>query len=102
MSVMATANLTRDEIGRPKLPAADIQVNAGVPPASTSAAPKMVDVEGALVPEVPADLASTGVDESVLCNLALKLANTMPQFSTEWAARELKLPLQLAEQLYWK
>jgi hypothetical protein len=66
------------------------------------AVPQMISAGNRFLPEAPPDLESTGVATSVLSNLALKLANTTPQFTTDWAARELKLPLQLVEQLYWQ
>jgi hypothetical protein len=43
-------------------------------------------------PAAPKDLRGTGLDLSVVSHLALKTAYTVPQFTTEWAARRLHLP----------
>jgi hypothetical protein len=40
-------------------------------------------------------LRETGLDPVVVSNLALKTAYTVPQFTTEWAARRLHLPQQV-------
>src|SRR5262245_5195381 len=44
------------------------------------------------VPAAPKDLSATGLDPAVVSHLALKAAYTVPQFTTEWAARRLHLP----------
>lgn len=59
----------------------------------------MLDVGGMLVPPASATIGDTGIDQEVLANLALKMAYTVPRFSTEWAAQKLCLPLQLAAEL---
>jgi hypothetical protein len=64
--------------------------------------PNMIQLGGELAPEAPAQIDGLGLDFSVLSNLALKLASTVPQFKTDWAAQELRLPLQIAEQIYWQ
>jgi hypothetical protein len=38
------------------------------------------------------ELRDTGLEPAVVSNLALKTAYTVPQFTTEWAARQLHLP----------
>jgi|GEM_PF-2687284 len=43
-------------------------------------------------PAAPKDLRGTGLDPLVARNLALKTAYTVPQFTTECAARRLHLP----------
>jgi hypothetical protein len=43
-------------------------------------------------PAAPGDLRGTGLDPLVVSHLALKAAYTVPQFTTEWAARRLHLP----------
>lgn len=57
--------------------------------------------EGQLVPPVPENPQQTGVSETVLRDIALKLASTVPRFDTQWAAERLHLPLQLTEHVYW-
>ena len=43
-------------------------------------------------PTAPKDLRGTGLGPLVVRNLLLKTAYTVPQFTTEWAARRLHLP----------
>lgn len=71
-------------------------------PASPPKARAAAESAASTAPAAPEELSQTGIDTSVLLNLAIKLANTTPQFNTDWAARELCLPLQLVEQLFWK
>lgn len=54
--------------------------------------PAMIAIGEELAPAAPKDLRSTGLDPMVVSNLALKTAYTVPQFTTEWAARRLHLP----------
>ena len=50
-------------------------------------------------PDAPVRLDDCGVAPEVLANLALKLAYTVPRFSSEWAARKLCLPLPIVSEL---
>src|SRR5438034_507476 len=61
--------------------------------------PKIVWADDAPAPAAPVSLSDTGVERSVLVDLALKTAFTVPQFNTEWAARQLRLPQHLAAEL---
>jgi predicted ATPase with chaperone activity len=45
------------------------------------------------------DLDDTGVDSATLHGLAIKLAYTVPHLSTEWATRQLRLPLPVVQLL---
>lgn len=63
------------------------------------ASPPLIDQEGALAPEAPRDLASTGVDPVFLAELALKLTHTVPQCTTRWVCEEICLPLPMTEDL---
>jgi hypothetical protein len=54
--------------------------------------PAMIAIGEELAPAAPTDLRATGLDSLVVSHLALKTAYTVPQFSTEWAARRLHLP----------
>ena len=47
-------------------------------------------------PTAPTDLRGTGLDPLVVSHLALKTAYTVPQLTTEWAARQLHLPQSVA------
>jgi hypothetical protein len=58
--------------------------------------------EFADAPLAPATPEETGVDPSILLDLALKLANTTPRLTSEWAAEQLRLPLAVVEQLFWR
>jgi predicted ATPase with chaperone activity len=53
-------------------------------------------------PPAPVTPEDTGVDTSILQDLALKLANTTPRLTTEWASEQLKLPISVVERLFWQ
>jgi hypothetical protein len=53
-------------------------------------------------PAAPEELHQTGVEREVLVDLTLKLGSHVSSFTTEWAARELRLPLHLTEELCWQ
>src|SRR5215208_2305191 len=59
-------------------------------------------MERADAPPAPTTPEDTGVDPAILLDLALKLANTTPRLTTEWAAEQLRLPIALVEQLFWR
>lgn len=59
----------------------------------------LADVAGVGMPPAPTTMDELGVDKQVVLNLALKLAYTMPRFSTRWASQRLCLPLQLTGEL---
>jgi len=44
----------------------------------------------------------TGVDSQVLQGIVIKLAASVPTFSTQWAVRKLKLSVQIIEELCWQ
>jgi predicted ATPase with chaperone activity len=52
-----------------------------------------------LAPKAPANVLEAGIDPSHLTDLALKVALTVPQFTAEWAADRMKLPVNLVESL---
>ena len=54
--------------------------------------PRLVPAGDGVAPAAPLDVAETGVSRATLCQLALKLACTIPRFTTEWAAQQLRLP----------
>ncbi|MDB4749616.1 hypothetical protein OAF83_01805 [Rubripirellula sp.] len=54
------------------------------------------------VPPVPESISELGIADSLVHDLALKLASTVPQFDTKWGAERLHLPVQLAEKVFWK
>jgi hypothetical protein len=57
--------------------------------------PKLVEIDGVLGPERPSTLADVGLQPQILYDLALKLAFTRAQFSTDYAASQLCLPLSV-------
>ena len=54
---------------------------------------------GELVPKAPTGLRDAGISPATLRDLALKAAYTVPQFTTESAARQLCLPQVLVGEL---
>src|SRR5262245_60323060 len=58
-----------------------------------------VEPEEGFAPAPPLDVSDTGVDPSVLCDLALRAGYQVPQFSTEWASRRLHLPQPVVGEL---
>src|SRR5689334_3092379 len=62
-------------------------------------APKMVQHGEIIGPSAPLDLNDTGVEMSTLLGLAVKLAYTVPHFTTEWAVRQMCLPLVIVQEL---
>jgi len=57
--------------------------------------PKMIAIDDVLAPAAPTNTAETGLDTQFVHELALKMAATVSQFTSEWAARKLHLPQQL-------
>ena len=66
---------------------------------SSDAFPSMIQVGDVSAPAAPVDLETTGVDRSVLCDLALKTAHSLPRCTTKWIAGQMHLPVPLAEEL---
>jgi hypothetical protein len=61
--------------------------------------PKLVPHGKVVGPSAPVDVHETGVEDSTLYGLATKLAYTVPHLTTEWATRQLRLPLAVVQQL---
>ncbi len=61
--------------------------------------PRLIEQQGIICPEAPPDVYATGVTASILSDLALKAAFTVPQCTTEWVSGQLHLPLPLIEDL---
>jgi len=64
--------------------------------------PSLVEEEDFFAPAAPEQLTEIDVDATCLTDLSLKLASMVPQFTTDWAAQLLCLPLQLVEELLWQ
>ena len=56
----------------------------------------------AVCPVAPEQLEETGVERQVLSDLVMRLAYTIPSFSTKWAAEQTCLPMNLIEELCWQ
>jgi MoxR-like ATPase len=67
-------------------------------PGADSAVP-LVSVGGLLGPRAPLHLEDTGLDRDLLSDLVLKVGYGVPLFTTDWAARQLHLPLTLVQEL---
>ena len=63
--------------------------------------PSLIKLGNAMVPAAPASLDAMGIPPSVLTDLALKLAQTMPRFTSDWAASQLCLSIGVIEKLFW-
>jgi hypothetical protein len=61
--------------------------------------PPLVTIGDGLAPRAPTDCRDAGISPAILRDLALKSAYTIPQFTTEWAARQLRLPQGLVGEL---
>jgi hypothetical protein len=61
--------------------------------------PKLVPVDNVLAPAAPVEVEETGIDRGVLIDLILKLAYTVPSFTTEWVVQRLHLSLPLVRDL---
>jgi hypothetical protein len=61
--------------------------------------PRLARVGDGFAPAALTSLEDAGMDAGSLADLALKAAYGVPQFTTEWVARQLRLPLPLAQQL---
>ena len=63
---------------------------------------KELKSEWETLPPPPESIEELGIAESLVNDLSLKLASTVPQFDTKWGAERLHLPVQLAEKVFWK
>lgn len=61
--------------------------------------PPLLAASDGLAPRAPTDLREAGISPAILRDLALKAAYTVPQFTTEWTARQLRLPQVLTGEL---
>jgi predicted ATPase with chaperone activity len=61
--------------------------------------PRMIEAGGTLAPAAPLQFEDAGVSRDVLMDLLLKAAFTVPQFTTEWAVQQLRVPQPLVADL---
>jgi MoxR-like ATPase len=57
---------------------------------------------GVLAPAAPKSPEETGLDTWVLSDLVMRCAATVPHLTTDWAARQLRLPHALLERIFWQ
>src|SRR5262249_25625126 len=62
--------------------------------------PPMVQVGQLAAPKAPQAIEDTGLEPTLLQDLALKLAHSVSSFTTEWAAQQLRLPQQIVASIY--
>jgi hypothetical protein len=79
--------------------ASDVNAVADQEPCPGPSSARLVTTDGVPAPEAPRDLAATGIEPTVLAELALKAAHLLPRCTTNWVAGQLHLPLPLTEQL---
>jgi predicted ATPase with chaperone activity len=59
----------------------------------------LVSHEGVVFPLVPNEVSKTGVDRQILLDLVVRLGAQVPTVTTDWVARQTRLPLQMAQEL---
>ncbi|MHB1425038.1 MAG: ATP-binding protein [Gemmataceae bacterium] len=75
---------------------------SGEAPVKEPHLPSLHRIGDLIAPTAPQDIASTGLGERVLSDLALKLAYTVARFTTEWVAQQLHLSLPLADEVLYQ
>ena len=80
----------------------DVLKTPGHDPNSNPHLPRMMRAGATHAPAAPGTPQDTGVDPTVLGDLALKLANTVPRLTSEWAAEQLRVPISVVERLFWQ
>lgn len=71
------------------------------PRKSISHLPPLLELGQLMAPESPTNIESLAINPDVAADLAMKLAFTVPQFTTKWAARQLCISEQIVEEIYW-
>ena len=71
-------------------------------PAKDPNLPRMVKVGDLVAPKAPQDLAAVRAEEAALADLVVKLAYTVPRFTTDWVAKQLHLSSSLVGYLLEK
>jgi energy-coupling factor transporter ATP-binding protein EcfA2 len=72
------------------------------PPPPNPHLPNLIKATGVIAPAAPAVIEETGVEPHVLTDLALKLCNTVPRLTSDWAAQQLRLPLGVVDRIFWQ
>ena len=71
-------------------------------PKPSSVLSRRIIRDGQYAPGVPDALEKMGVDTSVVSNLMLKWAHTVPNFTSQWATGQLQLPVHLVNEICWR
>lgn len=66
----------------------------------TGPLPEMLELSDVSAPAAPGSLEEIGIDRELISDIALKLAYTVPQFSTDWASKQICLPMVLLDELF--
>ena len=69
----------------------DASVATGDVPAKDRHLPPLVRVGDVVAPKAPQDLAAIPQEEAALADLVVKLAHTVPRFTTDWLCKQLHL-----------
>jgi predicted ATPase with chaperone activity len=77
----------------------DPSVATSEAPAKDPHLPALVRIGDLIAPKAPQDVATVGLEEEVLTDLAVKMAGTIPQFTTEWMSQRLQLSAPLVQEL---
>ena len=64
--------------------------------------PPMHRIGELIAPVPPQELTATGLEDNVLTDLALRLAYTVPRFTTDWVSKRLHLSMALTADLLGK
>jgi hypothetical protein len=72
------------------------------PTQAESVLPNFIEVGGVTAPEAPRSMEGTGIDVARLNELAIKLGNSVPSFTSQWAAEKLCLPIHLVDEIFWQ
>ncbi len=60
---------------------------------------QLIDVDGTPSPAAPRDVSESGLDGAQFDQLAIKIANLVAGFTTEWITRRLGLPLHIVQDI---
>jgi hypothetical protein len=71
----------------------------GSAPAKETNLPPMIRVGDLIAPKAPQEIASAGLEEGALADLALKMAYTVTRFTTEWVSKQLHVSLPLISEV---
>jgi hypothetical protein len=77
-------------------------VSRSVEPPPNPHLPSLIKATGITAPAAPGVIEETGLEPHVLTDLALKLCNTVPRLTSEWAAQQLRLPLGIVDKIFWQ